>query len=183
MARVSATVAAWTESNSSLSSERAELHGWIAEIVSGAIKTDTDESKLLRNYLGDDTWSGETSGTALLAATVYRMASIAPEIFATDEYLDWANEKRRAVLSRVDENGFVKPAANPYVSASRDAVEVSPEGQSFLLLLGTAWRDCVCGGTCLADYSREIEQKPSRDLTVGTFSGLLDRVRNVHREL
>lgn len=63
-----------------------------------------------------DEWSGETTGTSLLAATVYRMASISPDIFAQDKYLDWANEKRRAVFQRVDNDGFAKPAAYPYVS-------------------------------------------------------------------
>lgn len=156
MARVSATLAAWPESSTKLSKEKDELDTWVGEIIDGAIRTDTDTSKLLRNYLGDNDWSGETSGTSLLAATVYRMASIKPEVFAQAQYLDWADEKRRAVFRHVDDNGFTKPAANPYMSTSKEPVDVSPEGESFLLLMGTAWRDYVCSGGGLEKYSQEV---------------------------
>lgn len=158
MARVRATIAAWPASNTTLPKEKDELDTWIREIIDGAQRTDQDPSKLLKNYLGDDDWSGETSGTSLLAATVYQMASIRPEIFAQEKYLDWAHEKRRAVFSGIDENGFARPAADPYVSMSKEPAAISPEGESFLLLMGTAWRDCVCGGRCLDNYSQEIEK-------------------------
>lgn len=90
----------------------------------------------------------ETSGTALLAATAYRMAILNPATFAIPKYLDWANAKRAAVTSRVDDDGFAPPAVNPLKHASRDPIRESPEGESFLLMMGAAWRDCICKGVC-----------------------------------
>jgi hypothetical protein len=186
MAQVSAIVSAWPRSNATLSKEKSELDLWIGEIIDGAIRTDTDTSNLLNNYLGGKDSTGETSATSLLAATVYRMASIKPDVFAYKSYLEWAHEKRRAVFRHIDPDGFARPAADPFTSALKEPVGFSPEGESFVLLMGTAWRDCVCSGTCLDGYGQEIEkvryclscrfdanvlQKPPRDLNVRTLTG------------
>ena len=73
------------------------------------------------------------------------------------------------MIDRVDDDGFAKPAVNPLKHLSREPTESSPEGASFLLMLGSAWRgksrnvsndkhmkhvltfvtlDCVCAGVC-----------------------------------
>lgn len=148
MVRVRATISGWRPSNETMSQELQHLDQWIGEILDGAIRTDDDESGLLRNYLGDNDWFGETSGTALLAAAAYRMAVLNPATFGQPKYVDWAHQKRQAVLERVDENGFAYPAVNPLKHASREPIRESPEGESFLLMLGSAWRDCVCAGVC-----------------------------------
>jgi rhamnogalacturonyl hydrolase YesR len=148
MVRVRATISGWRPSNETMSQELQQLDQWIGEILDGAILTDDDESGLLRNYLGDIEWFGETSGTALMAAAAYRMSVLNPAVFAQAKYVDWAHEKRKAVLERVDYNGFAYPAVNPLKHASREPISESPEGESFLLMLGSAWRDCVCAGLC-----------------------------------
>lgn len=148
MVRVRATISGWRPSNETMSQELQNLDQWIGEILDGAIRTDDDESGLLRNYLGDSEWFAETSGTALLAAAAYRMAVLNPAVFAQAKYVDWAHEKRKAVLGRVDDNGFAYPAANPLKHASKEPIKESSEGESFLLMLGSAWRDCVCAGLC-----------------------------------
>lgn len=53
MAQVIAIVTAWPTSNTTLSSEKNELVTWITEIIDGAMRTDTDDSKLLRNFMGE----------------------------------------------------------------------------------------------------------------------------------
>lgn len=88
--------------------------------------------------MGDIEYAGETSGTSLLAATTYRMAVVNPGIFSSRMYLDWAHLKRYAFMIRIDEDGFAKPAANPLDSKSKVPVDGSAEGESFLLLLGSA---------------------------------------------
>lgn len=148
MVRVRATISGWRPSNETMAQELQNLDQWIGEILDGAIRTDDDDSKLLRNYLGDNEWFGETSGTALLAAAAYRMAVLNPAVFAESKYVDWAHEKRKAILGRVDDNGFAYPAVNPLKHASKEPIKESPEGESFLLMLGSAWRDCVCAGIC-----------------------------------
>lgn len=148
MVRVRATISGWRPSNETMALEIQHLDQWIGEILDGAIRTDDDDSGLLRNYLGDSEWFGETSGTALLAAAVYRMTVLNPAAFSQAKYIDWAHEKRKAVLERVDDDGFAYPAVNPLRHASKEPIKESPEGESFLLMLGSAWRDCFCAGRC-----------------------------------
>ena len=148
MVRVRATISGWRPSNETMSEELSQLDSWIGEILDGAIRTDDDESGLLRNYLGDEGWFGETSGTALLAAVAYRMAVLNPTMFAQPKYVEWADRKRQGVLALVDENGYAFPAANPLKHDSKEPVKESAEGVSFLLMLGSAWRDCVCARAC-----------------------------------
>ncbi|KAM0723598.1 hypothetical protein Q7P37_000585 [Cladosporium fusiforme] len=148
MVRVRATISAWRPSNETMSSEIQKLDQWIGEIFDGAIRTDDDDTGLLRNYLGDNDWFGETSGTALLASAAYRMAVLNPATFSQPKYLDWAHQKRQAVIDRVDPNGYAYPAVNPLDHSSREPIRESPEGVAFLLILGASWRDCVCAGAC-----------------------------------
>lgn len=157
MIRVRATISGWGPSNETMSPEKQKLDQWIGEIIDGAIGTDDDEETgLLRNYLGDKDWFGETSGTALLAAAAYRMAVLNPATSAQPKYLDWAHQKRQAVLGRIDDNGYAYPAVNPLDHSSREPIKESAEGESFLLILGSAWRDCVCAGICTSAFENEV---------------------------
>lgn len=148
MVRTRATISAWRPSSELMTGEKEKLDQWIGEILDGAMNTDDDESGLLRNYLGDDSWFGETSGTSLLAATAYRMAVLRPKTFGQPKYLTWADRKRDAVIGRVDDEGFAHPAVNPLKHDSKEPFEYSPEGASFLMMMGAAWRDCVCAEIC-----------------------------------
>ncbi|CAK3829077.1 ankyrin repeat [Lecanosticta acicola] len=173
MARVRATIAAWPVSNAALSKEIQALDSSIEQILDAAIKTDDDKPGLLKNYLGDKSSQGESSGTSLLAATAYRMAILVPDRFGKEKYISWANNKRKAVFERVDGDGIAKPAVNPYEPRSEQPIDLSPEGQSFLLLLGSAWRDCVCGGPplCRESYIQEHPTEPTREYTFEALIG------------
>ncbi|KAB8342746.1 hypothetical protein FH972_022344 [Carpinus fangiana] len=147
MARVLATLTNWENGSSSCSSERDQLVSWIKEILDGA-KTRSLDDGLLRNYLDDDSWFGENSGTALLAAVAYRVAVLAPETFGED-YISWADSLRQAVASHVGEDGTISPNVNPLGWGDREPyTSGSPEGQSFAVLMYTGYRDCVCAGKC-----------------------------------
>lgn len=66
-----------TDSNADIA--KADLFHWIGEILNGAMRAGRDGKGLLRNYLDDETWFGETSGTSLLTAAVYRLAVLQRE--------------------------------------------------------------------------------------------------------
>lgn len=112
------------------------------------------QSGLLKNYLdGSSSVSaqyayGDTAGTALMASAVYRLAVLLPGTFGTYEFLDWANSNRRVVLSHVDSHGKVSPVADVSHVPSREPVEQTSEGQSMVLLMYSAWRDCRNVGIC-----------------------------------
>jgi rhamnogalacturonyl hydrolase YesR len=149
MARVLATTIKWHQSAAWLD-EQQLLAQWIKEIVDGAIHSSetsiNPSSGLLRNVLNDTTWFGETSGTALLSSVVYRMAILAPEVFAKDRsYIKWAEGLRKAVALHVGSDGILSPAINPLDWGNHTPYTTgSPEGQSFGVLLGAAYRDWVC---------------------------------------
>jgi rhamnogalacturonyl hydrolase YesR len=113
-----------------------------------------NDSGLLKNYLdGSSSDSaqyayGDTAGTALMASAVYRLAVLLPDTFGTFEFLDWANTNRRAVSSHVDGQGKVSPVADVSHVPSREPAEQTSEGQSMVLLMYSAWRDCRRIGIC-----------------------------------
>ena len=143
MARTAATIRNWSPA---ASREKARgwniLVTWVKEIVDAVIASDDDKSGLLRNYLDDTDYFGDTSGSALMAATVYRMAVLEPNMFGK-KYVQWAEKKTTAVMEQVDHhNGIVAFAANPIESTSRiPMVTGSSEGQSFILMLYAARLD------------------------------------------
>ncbi|KAF3051993.1 hypothetical protein E8E11_010634 [Didymella keratinophila] len=141
MARVLATILG-SGMGEQLRGEQRLLVEMVEGIVRGAMAVDTDGSGLLRNYVDDETWFGEAAGTALLAATAYRMAVLDPSIFDT-KYTDWALQKMNAVARCVDiGTGIVAPVVNPLKESQRTPLGgPSPEGQAFVVLLYAAWRD------------------------------------------
>lgn len=149
MLRVRATIAGWLTSRTSMKAEVTVLDTYIEEILEAVMRTDNDESGLLRNYLGDDSWFGEASGTALLAAAAFRQAAHLDSGLRREKLLTWAHRKRRAVIESTGHDGIAKPVVSPYKHDQREPLDgPSPEGESFLLLMAAAWRDCVCAKVC-----------------------------------
>ena len=149
MTRVLATTLKWTTS-ASWTQEQGLLIQYIKEIIDGIMKgssTSTEPSTgLLRNYLNDTTWFGETSGSALITSVVYRMAVLVPDVFGQrSEYIPWADKLRESVAAHVGVDGILSPAINPLNWDGRTPYTTgSPEGQSFGVLLAAAYRDWIC---------------------------------------
>lgn len=141
MARVLATMMKSPFSGATKNEQNALITD-IKTIIDGAIKLDTDSSGLLRNYLNDTTWYGEISGTAMLTATSYRMAVLAPSQFGA-KYTTWANKKLQVVDGCINTTtGIVAPAVNPlWWEDPTPFTAGSPEGQSFVVLMHAAYRD------------------------------------------
>jgi hypothetical protein len=161
MTRVLATVEKAPSSVSSGKWKRAaaaNLTSWIKEIIDGAMGAPMDDG-LLRNYLNDTTDDdhgfGEISGSTAIAAATYRMAVLKPAEFGA-AHIAWADSIRTALGGydaegnpHVTSNGTVTPAVNPYDWHSTTPYTAgSPEGNNFVALMYTAWRDCVAAGIC-----------------------------------
>ncbi|EUC65407.1 glycoside hydrolase family protein [Rhizoctonia solani AG-3 Rhs1AP] len=81
----------------------------------------------------------DASGTALLAATTYRLATHLAR-YSVRSLLDPAALARQGVAASVDPNtGWLQNVANPYSYSQRGTV--SPEGQAFVLMLEAAAKD------------------------------------------
>lgn len=132
----------------------ATLVSLIKEVLEGALRANTD-GNLLRNYIDDTTWFGEISGTNLLASVAFRLATLSktsslgsPLISTADSlrYVAWAQNVRRTMGTNghITSNGTATPAINPLNWGDRTPFTAgSPEGQSFVVLMYAAWRDCV----------------------------------------
>jgi Glycosyl Hydrolase Family 88 len=148
IARVLATIMKW-KTTADWEDEQAQLKGYILELLDGALTSPRDPTnRLLRNYLNDETYSGEAAGTALLAATAYRMAVLVPDEFGPNgiggKYLAWADESRSVVERCIDENGLVAPVVNPLRHRQREPLHGgSPEGQCFVALMLAAYNDYI----------------------------------------
>ncbi|CRK21743.1 hypothetical protein BN1723_003200 [Verticillium longisporum] len=146
MVRVLLTLQKWPRS-ASMSWQAQQLKTWIKEILDGAMLSGFDGG-LLRNYLNDDSWFGEISGTAMLSAVAYRMAINDPAMFP-QRYITWADTNRKALSVRQGRDGVFVPAVNPYAWLDRKQYyDGSSEGQAFAVHLNTAYRDCVNAKVC-----------------------------------
>lgn len=153
MARVLATLRN-SEFRRQTESEQKLLVHMIQEIVDGAIALDTDASGLLRNYLDEQTWSGEVAGTGLFAAVVFRMAVLEPQTFGS-KYPGWACQKLEIVGRCIDvESGIAAPVVNSLKEGQAAPLDgINPEGQAFIVLLYAAWRDWTSASS--AEMGRE----------------------------
>ncbi|KAI1616661.1 family 88 glycosyl hydrolase [Exophiala viscosa] len=112
------------------------------------------ESGLLKNYLDGPSHPtvayafGDTAGTALMAAVVYRLACLFSDTFATPKFLGWADRNRRAVSKHVDGTGIAGPVADVSHVPSKVPVPQTSEGQSMVLLMHSARRDYLTAGLC-----------------------------------
>lgn len=148
----------------------ADLVSWIKEILDGVQASGLDTNGLVRNYLDDGNQFGEISGSALFASVVYRLAG---EL--GDSYVQWADGIRETLNGKdsetgawiVSADGAASPAIDP-LAWGGGAVELSPEGQSFVVMMYSAWRDCVLAGTCVRSGSgvTKRETKSTRHWSV-----------------
>jgi hypothetical protein len=141
MVRVLATIRK-SRFNEETREEQKKLVDLIRRILDGCIGLDTHASELLRNYLDDETSFGEVAGTALVTATVFRLALLEPDVCG-ERYTAWAVRKMVVVESNIDrETGIVAPVCNPLKPQERDPLlGVSPEAQCFVVLMYAAYRD------------------------------------------
>ncbi|KAF8908561.1 hypothetical protein CPB84DRAFT_1813300 [Gymnopilus junonius] len=129
----------------------------ISAILDGAIRQQRDQG-LLRNYLDDPSWFGETSGSTLLASVAYRISALSLShgplsaslaSVNVHSYITFAESIRRTLGSdgHISSNGTATPAINPLNWGDHTPFTAgSPEGQNFVILLYAAWRDCVRAG-------------------------------------
>lgn len=144
---------------------REDLVNWVTEIVKGAYVYQYKDSYLLPNYLANTNAShnyAECSGTALIAAAAYRLASLRPSL-AADLPLDAVNAARVAIFTKYtnSKTGAVAPVVDPlnwnadkaFNGTKPEVGFVSPEGQAFTILLFEAWKAYIASLDCAANPS------------------------------
>jgi rhamnogalacturonyl hydrolase YesR len=168
MTRVLATIWRWqppaaaTTNPIELDQFKRDSTASLMDLVSAMLQCTMEQEKdwetgLLKNYLDGSShrsaaWAyGDAAGTALMASAVYRLAVLLPERYDTSTLLRWADENRVAVARHVRTDGTVTPVADVGHVPSRVAIQQTSEGQSMVILMYSAWRDCVAAGVCDRD--------------------------------
>jgi len=145
---------------------RADLQKWVMEIVNGAYAFQYKDTRLLPNYLASNNAShnyAECSGTALIAAAAYRLASLQPNC-VEGLPMDAIDAARVAIFEKYTnpETGAVAPVVDPldwnsvkpFNGTKPEVGFVSPEGQAFTLLLFESWKAYKQAIECKANPSR-----------------------------
>ncbi|KAM6492136.1 family 88 glycosyl hydrolase [Amanita muscaria] len=140
-----------------------QMSFYIQQILDAAIRSPAKDG-LLINYWNDGSNKdgrgyGEISGTSMLAAVAYRMATLKfaglPDV-KIRQYISWADNMRKIVGGldskgnpHITANGIATPAVNPLNwYDTKPFTTGSPEGNNFVVLMYAAWRDCVNAGIC-----------------------------------
>ncbi|GLB43044.1 putative glycosyl hydrolase family 88 [Lyophyllum shimeji] len=154
-----------------LKAQQSDLASWVSEIHSAMYPHLDPASSLFPNYASQPPGAPgnflDAASTALLAATVYRLAMLR----GTHTYLPAAERCRRALyaasssspsssssassssssnstasgLEHFDPDGWLAPVVNPH--AYREQGSQSPEAQAFVVEMQAAWRDWVADGS------------------------------------
>jgi rhamnogalacturonyl hydrolase YesR len=150
----------WPRYDKFRQTSRTTLANLIASMLQCTVQTARDrQTGLLRNYLDgishrSASWAyGDAAGTALMASAVYRLAVLLPEVYAVTVFLGWADRHRQAVVRHIDRDGKVGPVADVGHVPSKSPVGQTSEGQSMVILMYSAWRDCVDARICAEDRS------------------------------
>jgi len=130
----------------------------IQEILDAVILNPKDANGLIRNYIDDPSWFGEVSGSSLLASVAYRIGTMSPMLTLNgcalkpddvNKYISFAEDVRKTLGNgqHIASNGTVVPVINPLNWGDRiPFTQGSPEGNTFVVLLYSAWRDCIRAG-------------------------------------
>ena len=87
---------------------------------------------------------------------MYRLAVLYPEHFGQSAYFVWAQSNLDAVVRQIDDHGRVRSVASVDGVPSKHAAQQTSEGQSMVILMYAAWRDCVKAGVCEVSRWRRL---------------------------
>lgn len=97
------------------------------------------------NYVyGHTSFGGDAAASAAIVSVAYRAATYFPDTFGSN-YTAVAAKVRDAVIAGIDNLGVLSPVVDP-LRVSRKGI-LSPEAQSFALMMFAAWRDYEAAGT------------------------------------
>nr|VWP00542.1 Avirulence protein A [Ganoderma boninense] len=119
--------------------ELANLAIWIDEILTHSWAFQ-HENGTLYNWIDQDASAtfADTSSTALLGAVSFRLATIT----GNSVHIPSANRALKVIKQSVNEDGWLLNTVDPETFNTTSLPgQYSPEGQAFVLLLHSAWRD------------------------------------------
>ncbi|KAM0752065.1 hypothetical protein T439DRAFT_312181 [Meredithblackwellia eburnea MCA 4105] len=151
MARVLATLM-YSPYAATYSSQINDLTTWTNEITTAAFKQINTKTNLLPNYYSSTSTFDDSASSALMAATVYRLASLG-KLNNQSAQITTAELIRKAVYGNVvASTGWLTNVVNPLSWTVQ--TNQSPEAEAFVMLLQTAWYDWTTGSVRMKQRSR-----------------------------
>ncbi|KAI1796305.1 Six-hairpin glycosidase-like protein [Ganoderma leucocontextum] len=120
------------------SDELADLTTWIDEILTHSWAFQHENGTLYNWIDQEDTTFTDSSSTALLGAVSFRLATITRNSL----HIPSAHRALKVIKQSVNEDGWLLNTVDPFTFNTTSLPgQYSPEGQAFVLLLHSAWRD------------------------------------------
>ncbi|KAG6810557.1 hypothetical protein H0H92_011342 [Tricholoma furcatifolium] len=157
-----------SEFSNTLTQQQNDLASWVLEIQAAMYPHLDNTTTLFTNYADQPVTADgnfyDSSSTALLASTVYRLSLI----WGTHTYLPYAERCRKALSAantnsssnssyeHFDVNGWLTPVVDPYSYGLQGSQ--SPEGQAFVVDMQSAWRDWVQAGSKGANGASHVHR-------------------------
>lgn len=135
-------IAAFTHASSNMTSQINNLEQWASEIVSAALARG---NPLMHNYINDSSTFNDAGGSALVAYSAFRLASLFPGN-SYNAQTSKAEQIYQTVQSQLTPAGALMDplqVANPLSFTT--PVSRSPESMAFMALLSSARRDYAQG--------------------------------------
>ncbi|GAA6005420.1 hypothetical protein JCM11491_003636 [Sporobolomyces phaffii] len=119
--------------------EIGDLKQWTKQLLQGSFSY-LGQDGLLPNYFDVHSSFSDSAGSALLAASAFRLATL-DSASSTDysSILRSASTIRSTVNGNIQSSGWLSQVVDPLSFAQQ--AQTSPEGQAFVLLLQAAYRD------------------------------------------
>ncbi|KDQ58245.1 hypothetical protein JAAARDRAFT_155953 [Jaapia argillacea MUCL 33604] len=173
MLRVLATIQRSSFANG-MKNEQIDLANWVREIH-GAMYSHLQPNNLFKNYADSNTSFDDAASTALLAATVYRLANL----WGTHTYIPEAERCRQTLsapanssmpnngspLAHFTQDMWLTPVVDPY-NVGQQGTQ-SPESLAFVIEMQSAWRDWIQSGSKGANGGGRIFGNVQWKLVVG----------------
>jgi hypothetical protein len=141
MMRVYATIQQ-SRFNDAMLDQKADLEAWTEEIVS-AVSGMTSKDGLVHNYIDDKSTFEDTAGSAILASAALRLANLG----LNDDHVSFALQIHSTIGARyINDTGYLINTVNPLDFGQQATTAGSPEGQAFVVLMESAYREYMAEG-------------------------------------
>lgn len=116
-----------------------DMKAWAEEILK-ATRDNMSDKHMVRNYVNNASSFEDSCATALIAATGLRMSTLN----LTNDYVEPSLQMLAAASRNVNDEGYLTHVTNPQLFKVEG--ENSPEGQTFMILAYSAYKDWVAQG-------------------------------------
>ncbi|EJT45607.1 hypothetical protein A1Q1_05944 [Trichosporon asahii var. asahii CBS 2479] len=149
-----------------------DLKSWADEIMK-ATKDNMTGNHMIRNYVNNESSFEDSCATTLIAATGLRMSTLN----LTDDYVPTSLQMLAAASKNVNETGYLTHVTNPMLFKVEGSS--SPEGQTFIILAYSAYKDWIAQGKKGVDKKHKDHPLDDDSSALATKAGVVSTLAAV----